>query len=338
MMGHRNTATAVFFVGLLVVATPVFAAQPPPGPPAAGGASLPDDWTGQISLEWKSGIPDDSPLHQQIEYVSTRYEKRWNLYLTLHAYNRGPVRVRYRCTQASVDYFETSATVGKNGAISTSEVFKIEAGNRILDGHQCNLLLVVDSETKKYWIEVGGFEIPDASKTGEMIIEITDENGTRTVGGPIGGEEDVIEPIRFEGQYSENRPSKLIGQFDANVEPPPGVDMTHATVGGDIDWNLSPGACPEARDRCYEEANRDLGRCEDPIPEAHDGLCADGFYVCLGLVSSYGEPSFFPVHDCVEDHCTWELGTPEFDRVVEAYVQCLYEYRLQVDECDRLCP
>lgn len=147
-------------VGLLISATPVAATEPPEAPPGSGGNSLPDDWTGMITLEWESGIPDDSPLHQQIEQVSMRYGKRWNLYLTLHAENRGPIRVRYKCTRAPVDYLETSATVGKNGAISTKEIWKIEAGKRILDDHQCNLVLVVDSNTKKHWSEVGSSRFP----------------------------------------------------------------------------------------------------------------------------------------------------------------------------------
>jgi hypothetical protein len=246
--------------------------------------------------------------------------------------------VQYRCTWASVDYYETSATVAKNGAVSTNEVWKIEAGKRILDGHQCNLEMVVDSNTKKYWIEVGGFEIPDATKTGQIVIRITDENGTRTASEPINKETDVIEPIRFNGQYTEHKPFKLIGQFDANVEPPPGVDLTHETVGGTIDWNLSRGVCPEVRDRCYEEADKDLSRCKDPIPDTHDGQCEDAFEICLGLHQSGRAPSFFPVHDCLIDHCSWESGTPEFDRVVEEFVKCLDEWVMQVEQCDRLCP
>jgi hypothetical protein len=80
-MDHRRVAPVVFIVGLLVAATPPVAAEPSPGPPPTGCDFLPDDWTGLITLEWKSGIPGDSPLHQQVEYVSMRYEKRWDLYL-----------------------------------------------------------------------------------------------------------------------------------------------------------------------------------------------------------------------------------------------------------------
>jgi hypothetical protein len=199
-------------------------------------------------------------------------------------------------------------------------------------------VLVVDSSTQEYRIEVGGFEIPDADKTGQIVISITDENGTRTVAEPIDKEEDVIEPIRFEGRYTESRPAKLIGGFDANVEPPAGVDITHATVGGDIDWNLRRGACPEVRKRCYAEANEELGRCKAPIPEAHKGRCQEGLELCLDLVVSAREPSFFPVHDCVSDYCSWKVVDPEFDSAVKAYLQCLEEWVLWVEECDRLCP
>ena len=322
----------------LIFSISMVAAEPAPASPASVGDPLPDDWTGQVSLEWESGIPDDSPLHQQVEYVSMRYTKRWNLYLTLHATRRASDGLHYKCTQASVDYSETSATVGKNGAITTREIWKIEAGNRVLDRRQCNLEMVVDSKTKKYWIEVGGFEIPDASKTGEMVIEITDENGTRTAGGPIGGEEDVIEPIRFEGRYTENRPSKLIGGFDANVEPLVGVDITHETVGGDIDWHLRRGACPDVRDRCYEEADHEQTRCRELAEEVNDGHCEPDLYVCLDMISSYEAPSLSYVQGCVEDSCSWEYGTPEYDAAVEAFIQCDFEWELSIEECDRLCP
>lgn len=305
---------------------------------AASSDTLPDNWTGLIILEWKSGVPDDSPLHEQIEHVSMEYEKRWHLNLAFKAENRGPVRVRYGCSWASVDYYQTSATFGKNGAVATNEIWKIEADSRILDRRQCNLVMVVDSETRKYWIEVGGFEIPDAHKTGQIVISITDENGTRSVSEPIDKESDIIEPIRFNGQYAVNRPLRLTGMFDAHVDPPAGVDLTHETLGGTIYWHLRRGACPEVRDRCIKEAEEEKTRCLEPIPETHDGLCADGFDLCLDIVSGAREPSFFPVHDCVEDYCTWELGTSEFDAAVNAYVHCLDEWSKSMDECDYLCP
>ena len=130
---RSHTGATGLVLGLLA-AVSLTAGVPPLS--AAGSDSLPDDWTGLISLDWKSGIPDDSPLHQQVEHVSMRYEKRWNLYLTLHAESRGPVRVRYRCARASVDYLETSATVGKNGAITTREIWKTETLRDCTDGWQ----------------------------------------------------------------------------------------------------------------------------------------------------------------------------------------------------------
>ncbi len=102
----------------------------------------------------------------------------------------------------------------------------------------------------------GKFEIPNATKTGQIVIEITDENGTRTVANPLDKETDVVERFRFEDRYTENRPLKLIGQFDANVEPPAGVDITHETVAGDIDWRLYRGVCPDVRKQSFEDAGK----------------------------------------------------------------------------------
>ena len=57
----RNCAKGVFLALVMLVQAPVGSTADVPSD------SLPDSWSGLIALEWKSGIPDDSPLHQQIE-------------------------------------------------------------------------------------------------------------------------------------------------------------------------------------------------------------------------------------------------------------------------------
>ena len=304
--------------------------------PAASSDSLPDTWSGVILLAWESGIPDDSPLHQQIERVSMHYEKRWSLRAVFHAVKRLPNRVTYRSKWASVDYLETSSTMGKNGAVSTNEVWKIEADNSILDGRQCNLTLVVDSSTKKYWIEVGGFEIPNAAKTGQIVMSVAG----RTVSEPINKETDVIEPVRFEGSYTEQRPKRLDGQFDAREKPPAGVDITHKTVGGIVTWQLYRGACPDARLRCYEDAASDFTDCLRFTPDVYGGRCEDesGLDSCLMMMAAGRNVTFFNALDCVDLYCSWKFGTEEIDRATEAIKGCIDEWILHATECDRLCP
>lgn len=332
MMRDYSAPFGLLFVWLIGVSLTAWVT---PTAAAAGSDTLPDDWTGLISLNWESGIPADSPLHQQVERVSMRYEKRWHLYLTLHAESRGPDRVRYACTTASVDYHQSSATVGKNGAVSTNEVWKLEAGERRLDARQCRLVMVVDARSKTYWIETGRFEIADAHKTGQIVISVS---GGSSVSEPINKKKDVVEQVRFKGEYHENSPPTLIGDFDAHVDPPPGVDMTHETLGGTIDWYLRRGACPEVRDRCYEEADQELRRCQQHIPEVFGEHCEPELYGCIDIISSYSAPRLSYVQGCVDDYCSWEYGTAEYDEAVDALIQCDFEWELSIDECDRLCP
>lgn len=195
---------------------------------AASGDALPDTWSGVVRLWWESGIPVDSPLHQQADHVSTRYTKRWSLRVVFRVSKRLPGKVTYTSRWASVDYVETSATTAKRGAVSSNEVWRIEAENRILDARECHLNLEVDPNTRQFRIESGGFDIDDAAKSGQIVMEIS----TRTISEPIDKSTNVIEPVRFEGSYTESRPMKLTGEYDANVAPPPGVDLTHETVGG----------------------------------------------------------------------------------------------------------
>lgn len=327
-MCFRHFASVVFVFGLLVAATPVFAAEPPPGPPASGGDSLPDTWSGLITLEWDSGIPDDSPLHQQVERVMMKYTKRWLMRVDFRVTHRGPVQVRYRPEWASVDFLQTSTTEGKNGAISTTEIWRIEAENRVLDGHLCNLELVVDSETQKYWIEVGGFEIPDAEKTGQIVISITDENGTRTHSEPINKETNVIEPVRFEGRYSNPWPRMLIGTFDAHVDPPPGVDITHATLGGTIAWQLYAGWS------YLEDTAGSSSACLGCVPDIDDLRCRlDDFCYCLYVADASPEESrLVTIEDCLDHFCLWEPGTREFERAIDALRDCTDDWLQRNEE------
>jgi hypothetical protein len=115
--------------------------------------ALPDTWSGLIVLQWKSGIPDDSPLHRQLERVIMKYSKEWLMRVDFRVVGRSQAGARYRCDSASVDYLQTSTTFGKNGAVQTTEDWKIKAEDRMLEGHLCNLVLVVDADEKRYWIE-----------------------------------------------------------------------------------------------------------------------------------------------------------------------------------------
>ncbi len=69
-----------------------------------------------------------------------------------------------------------------------------------------------------------------------------------------------------------------------------------------------------------------MTNCLDVTPDEHDGLCEPyGLHNCLVMVAS-PSMNFFDVHDCVEDNCTWELGTPEFDGAVNALKDCMDEW------------
>lgn len=328
-LSSATRSTVILMLGLLLTTS-----VPPVA--AASGDSLPDTWSGVVRLWWDSGIPVDSPLHEQTDHVSMRYTKRWSLRVVFKVSKRHPNQVVYTSRWASVDYVETSATVGKKGAVSTNEVWKIEADNSILDGHQCNLTLVVDSTTKKYRIEVGAFEIPNAAKTGQIVMSVAG----RTVSEPINKETDVIEPVRFEGGYAESRPLKLTGEFDAHVDPPPGVDITHDTLGGTVIWELYRGSCPDARTRCYEDADSMLNACLRFMPDVHGGRCEDEFGLdsCLMIMAADRNVTFFNALDCVDLYCSWEFGTEEIDRATEAIKGCIDAWILHATECDRLCP
>ena len=279
--------------------------------------TLPDSWSGLIALEWKSGIPDDSPLHQQVERVIMKYRKEWVMRVDLRVIDRDPERVRYRCDSASVDYLQTSKTDAKNGAVQSKEDWEIKAEDRMLEGHHCNLVLVVDAVEKRYWIEVGGFEIPDAKKTGQIVIVVS---GGPSVTEPIDKETDVIEPIRFEGEFSDPRPDVLTGLFDANVEPPPGIDMTHATLGGDISWQLYRGWKPGEQIPWLADCIGSANACSGFVSEFDDGQCnVDDLCFCIFVSTVTGaDPSsagsrLVTVEECLELYCPWEPGSPEFN-------------------------
>jgi hypothetical protein len=177
MMRSYRTGTELLFLVLLCV---TWAAWTTPAD-VAGSDSLPDTWSGVVRLWWDSGIPAGSPLHQQTDHISIRYTKRWSLRVVFNVSARHPNRVTYTSRWASVDYLETSATVATKGAVSSNEVWKIEADNRIHNSRQCHLTLMVDPGTKEYWIEVGGFDIDDAAETGQIVMSVAG----RTVSEPI---------------------------------------------------------------------------------------------------------------------------------------------------------
>ena len=304
----RNCAKGVFLALVMLVQAPVGSTADVPSD------ILPDSWSGLIALEWKSGIPDDSPLHQQIERVIMKYRKEWVMRVDLREINRSPERARYRCDSASVDYLQTSKTDAKNGAVQSKEDWEIKAEDRMLEGHHCNLVLVVDAVEKRYWIEVGGFEIPDARKIGQIVIGVS---GGPSVTEPIDKETNVIEPIRFKGEYSDPRPEALTGLFDANVEPPPGIDMTHATLGGEISWQLYRWDIPWLEDSIGSA-------CPDFLAEVDDGSCRlDDLCFCLFVSTVTGADSYssgtrpVTVEECLELYCPWAPGTPEFDAALD---------------------
>jgi hypothetical protein len=133
---------------------------------------------------------------------------------------------------------------------------------------------------------------------------------------------------------------KLTGEFDAHVNPPPGVDITHDTLGGTVIWELYRGSCPDARKRCYEAAGSILNTCLRFMPDVHGGRCEDEFGLesCLMLMAADRNVTFFNALDCVDLCCSWDFGTEEIDRATDAIKSCIEEWLLHTKECDRLCP
>jgi hypothetical protein len=324
-MRARCLVAAVSVIVALVVSVPATRLAIAESP----SDSLPDFWSGLIALEWETGIPDDSPLHQQADRVIMEFSKEWLMRVDFQAIERGPAIVRYRCASASVDYLETSKMDGTKGAVRSFEEWKIEAEERTLDDRQCNLVLVVDAAEKRYWVEVGGFEIPDAEKTGTITISVS---GGSEVTEPIDKKKNVIQPIRFEGEFSDPWPKVLTGVFDANVQPPPGLDITYETLGGTVAWQLHRGWEPGGEIPWSEDCIGFSIACTSCVSEIDDGRCdQDDLCFCL-FVSTVtgneqslagGEP--IGVEGCLELYCSWEPSTPEFDRAVEVVKDCVLE-------------
>ncbi|MEE4270125.1 MAG: hypothetical protein V2I67_00520 [Thermoanaerobaculales bacterium] len=309
----------------VVLALVVLVVAPGGSTADAPSDSLPDSWSGLIALEWKSGIPDDSPLHQQVERVMMKYRKEWLMQVDFREFDRDTTQVRYRCDSTSVTYLQTSNIEGKNGAVRTHEDWKIEVEDRILNHYQCNLVLVVDAVEKRYWIdEVGRFEIRDARKTGTIVMSIDGGSGARSVTEPIDKETDVTESVRFKGRFSDPWPKVLFGIVDANVEPPPGIDITHETLGGTIAWQLHRGWKPGDEIPWLEDCIGFANTCSSFVSEFDDGECRlNDLCFCLFVSTVTGtDPSSagsqpVTVEACLELYCPWAPGIPEFDAALD---------------------
>jgi len=257
--------------------------------------------------------------------------------------------VTYTVESATVDYLEVSHhdARGRRGdaSIHTLQTERIEASGRTLDGKACNLVLVVDHSAKRYWTEVGGFKLEDVPRSGRVLIEITDANGTRSVSEPATGDHNVIVPVRFEARYPDDDPKYLKGAYDANVEPPPGVDLSYETVGGMVEWSLYRGACPDVEQACFADAEWALSTCAGIHQNLHQLDCdlarinSECFALEIPpLVDGEPLPSPLSPRDCVSVLCTTADSAPVNEPALDALMECLAEYRKTRSDCDDLCP
>ena len=315
--------------------------------------SAPEAWSGIITLGWSSQLPENSPLRAQADRIIVDARTDWTMRVHFRKASTSGSRVEYLVKSATVDYLQTSHHDAQSrrgdASIHTLQTERLEASGRILDGKACSLVLWVDYAAKRYGIDVGGFELEDVPRSGQVLIEITDANGTRRVSDPASGNHDVIEPVRLEGHYKGGDPEILEGTYDANVEPPPGVDLSYQTIGGMVEWSLFRGACPDVEEACRKNAEIDLWMCAGIAQGAFELDCdldriGDDCFD-LELVSPVdGQPIPSPLspRDCVKNACFFvedaSVTDSALDAGVDAMMECWDEYQQRSSDCDDLCP
>ncbi len=316
---------------------------------SARAGSVPDTWSGIITLDWSSQLPENSPLRAEVDRIIINAHTEWTMRVHFKKVSASDRGVEYTVQSATVDYLEVSHhdARGRRGDASmrTLQTERLEASGRTLDSRACNLVLWVNYAAKRYWIEVGGFKLEDVPRSGQVLIEA----GTRRVSVPTTGDHDVIVPVRFEGRYTGGDPEILEGTYDANVEPPPGVDLSYETVGGMVEWSLFRGACPDVKEACVKNAESVLSPCLF-IQGVHQLDCGDRDRVeidCFGLelVGPDGQPqprSPEYARDCVEDACSFSEGDPgteaDLEAAIDDLMDCWNEYSKTVSDCNDLCP
>ncbi len=316
----------------------------------AGSAPAKDSWSGFITLDWSTKLPDDSPLRAMADRVVVDAHKKWTMMVHFERSASVGRVVKYEVRTATVDYLETwrqeALQRGDEGSMRVLETRQLQAEARKLDSRACNLELWVNYAVKKYWIEVGGFELSDVPESGQILIEITDSNGTRRSSGPRTGDDNVIEPVYFEGRFTGARPTVLEGTFDANVEPPPGVDLTHQTVGGLVEWRLFREGCPELVDACKNNAEIGLSACMMAAQGGFQIECPDLRSDCLDdldIEPLTDDDAFrLTLRECFQVNC-WKVEEHQFEHPdvedgIDALMECFDQYYAELEACEDLCP
>jgi hypothetical protein len=321
---------------------------------SARAGSVPDAWSGIITLDWSSQLPENSPLRAEVDRIIVDAHTEWTMWVHFKQVSASDRKVEYTVQSATVDYLQIShhEARGRRGDafIRTLQTERLEASGRTLDSRACKLVFWVDYAAKRYGIEVGGFKLEDVPRSGQVLIEVTDANGTRRVSDPATGDHDVIEPVRFQGRYSGGDPDFLEGTYDANVEPPPGVDLSYETVGGMVEWSLYRGACPDVEKACFAAAEILLSMCagitqgiyhlDCDMDEIKD-TCFDIMEI-PPLVDGQPMPSPVSPRACVWVACKSLEGFSStdsaFDAGIDDLMDCWSEYWNTFSDCDRLCP
>ncbi len=313
--------------------------------------SAPDAWSGIITLTWSSQLPENSPLRDEVDRIIVDAHTEWTLRVHFKRESASKRGVKYTVQSATVDYLEVSHhdARGRRGdaSIRTLQTERLEVSERTLDSRTCNLVFWVNYAAKRYWIDVGGFRLEDVPRSGLVLIEITDANGTRRVSEPATGDHDVIEPVRFQGRYTDNEPETFEGTFDANVEPPPGVNLSYETMGGMVEWSLFRGECPDVEEACVERADRMLNAClfNTAVHELDcDMETIENSCFGLELVGADGQlqPLGYSREECVEAACSIREGASVTDSAFEAGIDsmldCWNEFSKTWSDCIDLCP
>ncbi len=320
---------------------------------AAGAEPAKDSWSGFITLDWSLVLPDDSPLQNIADRVVVNAHKEWTMMVHFERQEAVGRTVKYKVRSATVDYLETLSQEaiqrGDGGSMRTLDTRTLQAKARKLGPKACNMELWVNYAVKKYWIDTGGFELEDVPESGQVLIEITDSQGTRKMSDPRSGSDNVIEPVYFEGRYTGGSPTVLEGTFDANVEPLPGLDQIYQTAGGNVEWRLFRAGCPELESACEKNARIGFRACAATKQGAFQIDCPELEADCLDDLTERLAPEPLPgtgadpsLRECFQINC-WKqedhkFQDPDLEDGIDALMECWRIFQDEWNACQDLCP
>ena len=70
--------------------------------------SAPDDWSGVITLNWSSQLPENSPLRDEVDQIIVDAHIEWTMWVHFKKESASNKGVKYTVQSATVDYLEVS--------------------------------------------------------------------------------------------------------------------------------------------------------------------------------------------------------------------------------------